>query len=98
MGVGCSPGAPSGAAVGEAGIDWPLAAWRGLGPPQPRVTQIAAAYEHALADVVRSQEFREFMATNGFGVVWRNAQEFPRFMAEQDRVLGTLLKDLGLAT
>lgn len=93
-----SPQFPDVPTLKELGIDWVMGAWRGIALPKDTETHIVAAYEQAMADVVQADEFVEFMQNNGFGIMWRNAQDFAAFMAEQDELMGALMKDLGLAS
>ena len=51
----------------------------------------------ALKKIHDSEEFREFMASRGFGVVWRGPEEFRAFMAESNESLGTVMKAVGIA-
>jgi tripartite-type tricarboxylate transporter receptor subunit TctC len=82
----------------EQGIEWVVGAWRGLALPKGAKADAVSAYEQALGGIVESAEFKEFMANNGFGVRWRNAQEFTDFMSQQDEAMGKLMKETGLTT
>ncbi len=97
MGERRNPAFPDVPTLREAGVNWVIGAWRGIALPQGTAQEIVAAYEHALAEVVQSQEFTDFMQNNGFGIQWRNAKDFETFMAEQDQTMGAIMKDLGLA-
>jgi len=79
------------------GIEWSVAAWRGIaGPknlPQPVVDRLSAALKKAYD----SDEYKKFMADRGFGVVWKDAKDFDTFLAKSDAEFGALMKTLGLA-
>lgn len=66
----------------EQGIDWSYGTWRGLtvpiGTPEDRVEIL----QDALLEVVRSDEFAEFMEKNQFGTKVREGDEFMDFMME----------------
>src|SRR5947208_2804519 len=51
----------------------------------------------ALKKVYDSKEYKDFMASRGFGVVWADPQETAKFMAASDANLGAALKAVGLA-
>mgnify|MGYP001034323770 FL=1 len=80
----------------DKGLDWALGAWRGIMVPAKTPDDIVAILEEALAKVVASDEYVEFMQNNGFGVVYRDSKAFSEFVAEQDAMFGKLMKDLGL--
>jgi tripartite-type tricarboxylate transporter receptor subunit TctC len=80
----------------EEGIAWTMGAWRGIALPKSTPADIQAAVEKSLAKVTQSPEFADFMKKNGFGVLWKPAAEFGRFMAEQDEAMGKLMKEVGL--
>ena len=81
----------------ELGTDWAIAAWRVIAAPKgipPSAQQTLAA---ALKKVYDSKEYKEFMASRGFGVVWADAAGAEKFMAASDASLGSALKAVGLA-
>jgi tripartite-type tricarboxylate transporter receptor subunit TctC len=51
----------------------------------------------ALKKVYDSKEYKDFMASRGFGVVWADPAGTTKFMAESDKNLGAALKAVGLA-
>ena len=51
----------------------------------------------ALKRAYDSPDYREFMASRGFGIVWADPALTASFMAESDRNLGAALKAVGLA-
>lgn len=79
------------------GIEWSVAAWRGIAGPKnlpPAVTERLAA---ALKKAYDSDEYKKFMAERGFGIVWKDAKAFDTFLAKSDADFGALMKTLGLA-
>ena len=51
----------------------------------------------ALKKVYDSKDYKDFMASRGFGVVWADPQDTAKFMAASDTNLGAALKAVGLA-
>lgn len=80
----------------ELGIDWTMGAWRGIGLPKGAPPEVVTTLERALERIVRSKEFNDFMTSAGFGVRWMPAAAFARFLEEQDRTMGALMKEAGL--
>ncbi len=81
----------------ELGIDWTLAAWRGIAGPKGLPEPVVAKVVPALKKVWDSKEFKDFMTARGFGMVWGEPARFASFMAEDDRKMGTVMKGVGLA-
>ncbi len=68
----------------EMGIDWTAAAWRGITAPKGTPKEIVDVLEAAVGRVHKSKEFLDFMKNRGYGVIWKNAKDFGKFMAEAD--------------
>jgi len=51
----------------------------------------------ALKHVYDSKEYKDFMASRGFGIVWADPAGTTKFMADSDANLGAALKAVGLA-
>lgn len=81
----------------ELGIDWTMGAWRGIALPKGAPHEIVAVYEKALDKVVKSKDFMDFMKNGPFGVLYKPAGEFGKFLAEQDETFGVLMKEAGIA-
>ncbi len=79
------------------GLDWKLAAWRGVAGPKGMPDEATAKLSAALEKVWKSAEFQEFMKGRGFGLVWKPGAEFATWMEESDASLGTVMKAVGLA-
>jgi putative tricarboxylic transport membrane protein len=79
------------------GLDWTVAAWRGIAGPEGLPPEVVDTLVPLLQQIWESQEFRDFMAERGFGVVWRDPEGFRQWMAESDESLGAVMKAVGLA-
>src|SRR5215210_2035735 len=74
----------------ELGTNWQIAAWRVIAAPKG----IPADAQKKVYD---SKDYKDFMASRGFGVIWADPQETAKFMADSDANLGGALKAVGLA-
>jgi putative tricarboxylic transport membrane protein len=81
----------------ELGSDWAIAAWRVIAAPKGIPADAQKTLVSALKKVYDSKEYKEFMASRGFGVVWADPAEAEKFMAASDASLGSALKAVGLA-
>jgi len=90
------PAFPDVPTLKELGINWSLGAWRGIAAPKGTPPEIVAVLEKALAKIVESREFVDFMKAAPFGILWKPSAEFARFLEEQDRTMGALMKEAGL--
>jgi len=79
------------------GLDWTLSAWRGIAAPEGVPQEVVDTLVPVLKRIHDSEAFREFMANRGFGVVWRDPEEFRAFMADSNDSLGTVMKAVGIA-
>ncbi|WP_088348386.1 MULTISPECIES: tripartite tricarboxylate transporter substrate binding protein [Rhodomicrobium] len=79
------------------GIDYTTGAWRGIAGPKGMPPETVAAMTAALKKVNESSEFRDFMASRGFGVRWAPGAEFGSFMEAGDKAMGVAMKAAGLA-
>jgi tripartite-type tricarboxylate transporter receptor subunit TctC len=80
----------------ETGLVLELGAWRGLVGPAGLPEEISAKLETALEEVYNSPEFQSAMTERGFGLRWRNADEFGTFMAEEEVSVRELVRVMGL--
>ena len=80
-----------------AGIDWSMAAWRGIGGPKGMSKEAVDRIVPALKKVYDSKEFQEFMNGRGFGLIWKGPDEYAAFMAQSDKELGAVMKGTGIA-
>jgi len=81
----------------ELGSDWAIAAWRVIAAPKGIPAEAQKTLVSALKKVYDSKEYKEFMASRGFGVVWADPAGTEKFMAASDASLGAALKAVGLA-
>ena len=81
----------------ELGTDWAIAAWRVIAAPKGIPADVQRTLVAALKKVYDSKEYKDFMASRGFGVVWADPEGTAKFMASSDASLGAALKAVGLA-
>jgi len=81
----------------EIGSDWAIAAWRVIAAPKGIPADAQKTLVSALKKVYDSKDYKEFMASRGFGVVWADPAGTTKFMADSDASLGAALKAVGLA-
>src|SRR3954465_7515749 len=81
----------------EIGSNWQMAAWRVIAAPKGIPTDIHRTLAFALKKVYDSKDYKDFMASRGFGVVWADPALTASFMADADKNLGAALKAVGLA-
>ena len=81
----------------ELGTDWAIAAWRVIAAPKGIPADVQKTLVTALKKVYDSKEYKDFMASRGFGVVWADPEGTTKFMAASDASLGAALKAVGLA-
>ena len=81
----------------ELGTDWAIAAWRVIAAPKGIPADVQKTLVAALKKVYDSKEYKDFMASRGFGVVWADPEGTTKFMAASDASLGAALKAVGLA-
>jgi len=81
----------------ELGTKWAIAAWRVIAAPKGIPPDVQKTLASALKKVYDSKEYKEFMASRGFGVVWADPAGAEKFMAASDASLGSALKAVGLA-
>lgn len=81
----------------QTGIDWTMAAWRGVVAPKGLPDDIAQKLTSALKQVYDSAEFKDFMNQRGFGMVYASGEQFGTFMSESNDSLGKVMKAVGIA-
>ncbi len=81
----------------ELGTNWEIAAWRVIAAPKGIPAAAQRTLVTALKKVYDSKEYKDFMASRGFGVVWADPAGTAKFMAASDTNLGAALKAVGLA-
>lgn len=70
-------------------------AWRGVAGPAGMPPEVVERLTVALRNVHQSDEFRDAMSKAGFGLRWREGEDFRAFLADADREQGEVLKALG---
>lgn len=81
----------------EEDIDFTMGAWRGLGVPEGTDEERVEILHDTFQQVFEDEEFQEFMEENGFGVVYRDTEEFGEFMDGSYEEFGELIEELELA-
>ena len=81
----------------ETGSSWTMAAWRGIAAPKGIPAEVEQRLLASLKKAHESKEYREFMQSRGFGVLWAGPQDFAAFMAKSDADLGAVMKATGIA-
>lgn len=75
----------------EQDIDWTIGAWRGLVVPNDTPDDAVEKLDQCFTAASKSEQFRQFMEENGFGMQRKSAPEFERFMdQEYDRFAGII--------
>jgi tripartite-type tricarboxylate transporter receptor subunit TctC len=80
----------------ELGSDWQIAAWRVIAAPKGIPADAQKTLTTALKKVYDSKDYKEFMASRGFGVIWADPAEAAKFMAKSDADLGAAMKAAGV--
>jgi tripartite-type tricarboxylate transporter receptor subunit TctC len=81
----------------ELGTNWQIAAWRVIAAPKGIPPEVQKTLVTALKKVYDSNDYKEFMAKQGYGTVWADPAGTAKFMAASDANLGAALKAVGLA-
>ena len=81
----------------ELGTGWQIAAWRVIAAPKGIPAEAQKTLVTALKKVYDSKEYKDFMSSRGFGVIWADPEGTSKFMAASDANLGAALKAVGLA-
>lgn len=78
------------------GSDWTMAAWRGIVAPKGIPADVRDKLAAAIKKIAASKEYNEFMAKQGYGVIYKGPDDFAKFMAKSDMELGATMKAVGL--
>jgi tripartite-type tricarboxylate transporter receptor subunit TctC len=79
------------------GSDWTIGAWRGIVAPKGLPDDVTAKLVAAVEKVYNSDDYREFMKNQGYGIRWASGQEFADFMKQSNENLGAVMKAVGIA-
>lgn len=88
---------PDLATVREMGVDWEAVGWRGLLLPKETPDEVVTILAQAVAEIVASDAYKEFMKKNGFGVVVKSPADFGAFLKKEDAQWETVIKAAGFA-
>ena len=80
----------------QTGSDWKMAAWRGMAAPKGLPKDVETTLVTAIKKVYDSKEYKDFMASRGFGVVYLPPAEFATFMERSTADLGATMKAVGI--
>lgn len=81
----------------ETGSDWQFGAWRGIVAPADLPDDIRDRLIAALDTVYQSEEYQQFMSSQGFGTRYLGGEEFGTFLETTDASFGETMKAIGLA-
>jgi tripartite-type tricarboxylate transporter receptor subunit TctC len=79
------------------GVDHLGGAWRAVVGPKGMPPEVVARLTAAVEKAYQSKEFRDFMASRGFGLDWKKGEEFARFLETNFNETGEVVKAVGLA-
>ncbi len=81
----------------ELDSDYTMGVWRGIVGPKGLDENIVAELECHVKEITESDSFKDFMGKSGYGIKYRNAEDFTAFAAEDDKVKGEVMTAAGLA-
>ena len=81
----------------ELNTGWTMAAWRGLAGPKGMPADVQKRLLASVQKAYESKEYKEFMTSRGFGMIWAGPEDFAKFMAKSDADLGAVMKAVGIA-
>ena len=76
----------------EQGYEWSMGGWRGIGIPRDTPPEVRQRIVTALDRVVNGEEFRGFMARQGFNWMYQPPEEFRVSLQDADESLGALIR------
>lgn len=79
----------------EQGTEWVAVGWRGLALPKGTPPDIVNLLADRCAKIAASDEYREFMQKNGFGITIRSTSDFTEFLQQQDEQWKTVVEAAG---
>ncbi len=78
------------------GSDWTMAAWRGMVAPKGIPAEARNRLATAIKKVYDSKEYKDFMASRGYGVIYLPPEEFAKYMLKSNADLGAVMKAVGI--
>ncbi|MDR1932937.1 MAG: tripartite tricarboxylate transporter substrate binding protein [Spirochaetales bacterium] len=79
----------------ESKIDLEMILWRGIAVPAGTPNEIVKKLESAAKKAVESEDFKQFCAGMSIIPAFQPGAEFEKFIAEDDRLIGQLMKTIG---
>lgn len=76
--------------------DYVQGEWRAIGGPKGMDPAVVAKLEAALEKAFHSDVYQDFIRNQGFGAVWRNAEDLTTLLVETDIIMGDTVEKLGL--
>lgn len=81
----------------ELGSDYTMGVWRGLAGPAGLDENIVAELECNVQQITEADSFVEFMSNSGYGIKYRNSEDFTEFARQDDQLKGEVMAAAGLA-
>ena len=78
-------------------IDFTLGSWRGIGGPKNMPQDVAKLLAAELKKIYDAKEYKDFMDSRGLTMIYANADDFQKYMADSDKAMGAFMKAGGLA-
>ncbi|SIR24901.1 MULTISPECIES: tripartite tricarboxylate transporter substrate binding protein [unclassified Bosea (in: a-proteobacteria)] len=78
-------------------INFTLGSWRGIGGPKNLPPDIAKLLSAELKKIYEAKEYKDFMDSRGLTMIYANAEDFRKYMADSDKAMGDFMKAGGLA-
>jgi tripartite-type tricarboxylate transporter receptor subunit TctC len=80
----------------QTGSDWKMAAWRGMAAPKGLPKDVETTLVTAIKKIYDSKDYKDFMASRGFGITYLPPAEFATFMEKSSNDLGATMKAVGI--
>jgi tripartite-type tricarboxylate transporter receptor subunit TctC len=90
-----NPAFPDVPTLKELGINWSFGTWRGIAVPKDTPDYIVKILHDTIKKVIDSQQWKDFMSKSGFGMAYMSPEEFRKFLENDFKVVGELLKAAG---
>lgn len=81
----------------ESGVDWIAVGWRGLALPKATPAEIVQLLEEKCLAIAASEDYRQFMQKQRFGVKVRSSTDFTDFLRRQDEQWRAVVQAAGYA-
>lgn len=77
-------------------IDFAIAGWRGVGAPKGIPEDVRETLASALEEIVASEEFKSFMDSRNYGVVWAGGADFEDYLKTRGEAFDAAIKSAGI--